>query len=53
MHHAQIAMHRTGGIEHIGPGAGAVKRAGNFLADVGRFTHASDGNAASAEVGGT
>ena len=42
MNHAQIAMNRPGGIQHIGPGTGGIEGASHFLADISRFSHTGD-----------
>src|SRR5205085_141516 len=40
--HAEIAVNGAGCIHHVRAGAGGAERAGQLLADVGRFARASD-----------
>src|SRR5207249_1934107 len=48
--HAQVAVHRLGGVQGVGARAGRVEGAGDLLADVGRFAGAGDGHAPGATV---
>src|SRR5262245_56864908 len=43
-------MHRAGGVEAVGAGAGRVERAGELLADVRRLAGAGDANASGAAM---
>ena len=48
MDHAQIAVDGAGGVQDVGTGARRVERAGDLLADVGRFAGAGDRDPAGA-----
>src|SRR5438067_1922364 len=46
MNHTEVAVHRAGGIEHVGTGAGRTEGPGKFLANVRRLAGPGHGDPA-------